>query len=204
MPKFISPIFQILFTFILVGILMFFEIISLSVFNPRVKNKMETNENDHNDFPVIIVRCSTPHISVIVIQLLYYTALMITSNALAILTIRFPQNFNESKYIAFSTFSLGLIWLAFLFLFGILGTELHVALVSLAIQLSALAVLVCVFGPRAFIMIVWPSRNVITSSATNVTTLSVTTGLQMNNIPTEDHQVSLVPAVASNADTSDN
>ena len=203
-PKYISPIFQILFTFILVGVLMFFEIISLSVFNPHVENEVETNENNHNDFPVIIVRCSTPHISIIVIQLLYYTTLMITSNALAILTIRFPQNFNESKYIAFSTFSLGLIWLAFLFLFGILGTELHVALVSLAIQLSALAVLVCVFGPRAFIMIVWPSRNVITSSATNATTPSVTTGLQMNNIPTEHRKVSLIPAVASNTDTSGN
>ena len=203
-PKYISPIFQILFTFILVGVLMFFEIISLSVFNPRVNNKVETNENNHNDFPVIIVRCSTPHISVLVIQLLYYTTLMITSNALAILTIRFPQNFNESKYIAFSTFSLGLIWLAFLFLFGILGTELHVALVSLAIQLSALAVLVCVFGPRAFIMIVWPSRNAITSSATNATTPSVTTGLQMTKIPTEHRKVSLVPTVASNADTNGN
>ena len=135
-PKCISPIFQILFTFILVGVLMFLELISLSVFNPHVENEVETNENNHNDFPVIIVRCSTPHISIIVIQLLYYTALMIASNALAILTIRFPQNFNESKCIAFSTFSLGLIWLAFLFLFGILGTELHVALVSLAIQLK--------------------------------------------------------------------
>ena len=203
-PKYISPIFQILFTFILVGVLMFFEIISLSVFNPHVENKVETNETNHNDFPVIIVRCSTPHISIIVIQLLYYTALMIASNALAILTIRFPQNFNESKYIAFSTFSLGLIWLAFLFLFGILGTELHVALVSLAIQLSALAVLVCVFGPRAFIMIVWPSQNVMTSTATNPTTASVTAGLQMTKIPTEHRKVSLVPTVASNADKSGN
>ena len=183
---------------------MFFEIISLSVFNPRVENKVEYNEKNHKDFPVIIVQCSTPHIGVLVIQLLYYTALMIASNALAILTIRFPQNFNESKYIAFSTFSLGLIWLAFLFLFGILGTELHIALVSLAIQLSALAVLVCVFGPRAFIMIVWPSRNVITSSATNPTTPSVTVGHQMTNIPTEHRKVSLGPPITSTTDTSGN
>ena len=203
-PKCISPIFQILFTFLLVGVLMFLELISLSVFNPRVENKVETNDKNHNDFPVIIVRCSTPHVAVLVIQLLYYTALMIASNALAILTIRFPQNFNESKYIAFSTFSLGLIWLAFLFLFGILGTELHIALVSLAIQLSALAVLVCVFGPRAFIMIVWPSQNVITSTGVIPTTPSVTAGLQMTNIPTKCCKVSVAPPVTSNTDTSDN
>ena len=203
-PKCTSPIFQILFTFLLVGVLMFLELISLSVFYPRVENKVETNDKNHNDFPVIIVQCSTPHIAVLVIQLLYYTALMIASNALAILTIRFPQNFNESKYIAFSTFSLGLIWLAFLFLFGILGTELHIALVSLAIQLSALAVLVCVFGPRAFIMIVWPSQNVTTSTATNPTTPSVTAGLPMTNIPTKHRKVSLTPPVTSKTDTSGN
>ena len=183
---------------------MFLELISLSVFNPHVENKVETNDKNHNDFPVIIVQCSAPHIALLVIQLLYYTALMIASNALAILTIRFPQNFNESKYIAFSTFSLGLIWLAFLFLFGILGTELHIALVSLAIQLSALAVLVCVFGPHAFIMIVWPSQNVTTSTAANPTTPSVTAGLPMTNTPTKHRKVSVVPPVTSNTDTSDN
>ena len=42
-------------------------------------------------------------------------------------------------------------------------------MISLAIQLSALAVLVCLFGPRVFIMIVWPSQNV-SATTTNPST----------------------------------
>ena len=38
------------------------------------------------------------------------------------------------------------------------------AVISLSIQLSALAVLICLFGPRVFIMIVWPSQNVKSAS----------------------------------------
>ena len=44
-------------------------------------------------------------------------------------------------------------------------TTIQTAVTLLTIQLSALAVLSCLFGPRVFIMIVWPKRNVQTSTA---------------------------------------
>ena len=87
---------------------------------------------------------------------------MIASNALANLTIQFPQNFNESKYVAFSTFSFGLIWLAFVITYFTTDTQLQPAVTLLAIQLSAPAVLTCLFGPHVFIIIVLPSQNVNT------------------------------------------
>ena len=93
--------------------------------------------------------------------MVYFTALTIASNALAILTIHFPQNFKEAKYVAFSTFALSL------------DVSLHTILHCYSkhqypkssnlfchIQLTALAVLLCLFGPRVLIMIVWPKRNV--------------------------------------------
>ena len=164
-PKFISPMYQIMFTFLLVGVQMFLELISLVVVQPSVKNMVVNNKENTNDFPTLALQCTTPHIVLLVIQTLYLTALMIASNALAILTIRFPQNFNESKYVAFSTFSFGLIWIAFIITYSTTDAHFQPAVTLLAIQLSALAVLICLFGPRVFIMIVWPSQNVNTTSA---------------------------------------
>ena len=124
------------------------------------------NTQNTNNFPVLSVQCTTPHTALLAIQMLYLSALMIASNALAILTIRFPENFNESKYVAFSTFSLGLIWIAFIMTYFATDAQFQSAVISLAIQVSASAVLVCLFGPRVFIMMIWPSQNVKTPSKT--------------------------------------
>ena len=162
--KFISPIHQILFTFLLVGIQMVLEVISLIVVHPGL-TKIQVNDTQNtNDFPVLVLQCTTPHIALLAMEMLYFSALMIASNALAVLTIRFPQNFNESRYVAFSTFSLGLIWIAFIITYFTTDAQFQSAVISLSIQLSALAVLVCLFGPRIFIMIVWPSQNVKSAS----------------------------------------
>ena len=110
-PKCIAPEHQILFTFLLVGIQMLLVAISLSVVPPNVKKSLQKNETNQDDFPVFVIQCTSPHIALVVLQMVYFTALTIASNALAILTIQFPQNFNESKYVAFSTFALTLMWI---------------------------------------------------------------------------------------------
>ena len=163
-PRFISSPFQILFTFLFVGGQMTLVLISLLIVHPTVVKNIATNKEDKNDFPKLVIQCLVPHTAVLVLQIAYCTVLMIAGNALAILTIRFPENFNESKYIAFSTFSFGVIWIAFVLTSFATDGTLNVALIPFAIQLCALAVLVCLFGPRVFIMIFWPSQNVITIS----------------------------------------
>ena len=129
-------------------------LISLIVVHPAVvKNQVNDTQNT-NYFPVLSVQYTISHIVLLAIQMVYLSALLIVSNRLAILTIRFPQNFNESRYIAFSTFALGLTWIAFILTYVATEAKYQSAVLSLAIQLSALAVLVCLFGPRVFIMIV--------------------------------------------------
>ena len=166
-PKCIGPEHQILLTFLLVGIQMILVGISLSVVPPRVTENLQKNETNQDDFPVLIIQCTSPHIALVVLQMVYFTALIIASNALAILTIQFPQNFNESKYVAFSTFALTLMWILVFIpsYIATAGTTIQTAVTLLTIQLSAVAVLLCLFGPRVFIMIVWPKRNVQTSTA---------------------------------------
>ena len=120
-------------------------------------------------------------------EALYLSDLMIASNVLAILTIRFPQNFKESKYVAFSTFSLSLIGMAFLITYSTNDVQYQSAETLLAIQLNALAVLICLFGPRVFIMIVWPSQNVKSlSKADNSASMSLAkTTMTMSELPTQ-------------------
>ena len=193
-PKFISPMHQILFTFLLVGVQMVFELISLIVTHPNVAKNQVNDTQNTNNFPILALQCTTPHIAILAIQMLYFSALMIASNALAVLTIRFPQNFNESKYVAFSTFSLGLIWIAFIITFLTTDAQFQPAVISLAIQLSALAVLVCLFGPRIFIMIFWPDRNVLTT-----TTASPSGPTSKSfNVPSENHPSTNTNAVTFN------
>ena len=86
-------------------------------------------------------------------SILYLIASLVASNAFAILTIRFPQNFNESKYVAFSTFSLGLMWIAFIFTYLNTADKFQTAVISFTIQMSAMSVLLCLFAPRVFIVL---------------------------------------------------
>ena len=158
-PKFISPIYQILFTFLLVGVEMVIQLISLILVYPDVEKNQVNDTQNTNDFPLLFVQCTTPHTVILAIQVLYLSALITASNALAVLTIQFPQNFNESKCVAFSTFVVVLIWLAFIITFVTTDVQFKPAVISLTIQLSALAILVCLFGPRVFIMIVCPIQN---------------------------------------------
>ena len=186
-PKFISPMHQILFTFLLMGVQAFLELISLLVVHPSVKNMVVNNKENTNDFPTLAVQCISPHIALLVMEALYLSVLMIASNVLAILTIRFPQNFKESKYVAFSTFSLSLIWIAFIITYSTNDAQYQSAVTLLAIQLSALAVLICLFGPRVFIMIVWPSQNVKSvSKEDNSASMSLAkTTTTMSELPTQ-------------------
>ena len=166
-PRFVEPSYQIIFTFLLVGFQMVLVTISLIVVYPESTKEIILNSRDTNDWPTLVVRCASPHFAMIAIQMLYYTFLLITSNALAMLTIRFPANFNEVRYVAFSTFSIGLIWLLFIIAYFATENEFRTAVISFAIQKSAMAVLVCMFGSR-FMIIIFSSNKTKDSNGTDI------------------------------------
>ena len=119
---------------------------------------LQKNETNQDNFPKLIIQCTSPHTGIAVLQIVHVTPATIFNNALAILTVHFPQNFNESKSVAFA---LGLMWMILIpSVFGTAETT-----VMLTIQLSALAILVSLFGPRVFIMIVHPKRYVQMTTA---------------------------------------
>ena len=165
-PKFIAPLYQVAFTFILTAIPIILIVISQTVDPPGIEKELKYNDTGHNAYPKLIVTCKSPHIAAIVLQMMYFSVLLIASNGLAVMTIRFPANFNEAKYVAFATFSLVLTWFFFILSFVVSNdTPYQGAALSTTIQISAMAVLVCLFGPRVFIIIAWPSKNTNISTA---------------------------------------
>ena len=77
------------------------------------------------------------------------------------MTISFPANFNEAKYVAFATFSrLDLVLFFVIAFIANIDSLYKGAALSTAIQVSQMAVLVCLFCPRIVIMILWPAKNV--------------------------------------------
>ena len=132
-------------------------------------NKYQVNGTQNtNNFLVLSLQCTTPHTALLAVQNDVHICF---DDGLAVLTIQFPQNFNESRYVAFSTFALGLTWIAFILTYVDTEAKYQSAVTLLAIRLSSLAVIVCLFGPRVFIMMVWPSQNVITAT-TSITSTS--------------------------------
>ena len=160
-PRFTEPYYQVLFTFIIVLVQMILFLISLVVVYPQSSEERKFQADNTLDFPTLVISCKNPHIAMLIIQVVYDTTLIIACNALAILTIRFPENFNESKYVSFSTFALGLIWLAFIPTYFATENESRTAVISFALNLSGFVVLLCIFGPRIFIMIFLPERNTL-------------------------------------------
>ena len=190
-PKFLAPGYQILFTLLLVAVQMVLVIISLVYILPDTFYTTNLNESNQNNFPTLILQCTSPHIALIVLQMIYYTALLVASNILAVLTIRFPENFNESKYIASSTFALSVMWLGFISGYFASDVINQTAVIAFTVQMSAFAVLICLFGPRIFLMIFLPSRN--------VKTLSVTGGVAPKALSTPRNSMA-IPALQRNGD----
>ena len=62
-PKFIAPKYQVLLTFLLVGIRMLLVLISLSVVPPDMTKTLQKNETNQNDVPVFVIQCTSHHIA---------------------------------------------------------------------------------------------------------------------------------------------
>ncbi len=157
-PRFIQSKYQVVFTFLLASIQMVLVFISLLVVYPEVIETVNLNNDNTLDTPTMDIQCSTPHIGVLIVQILFYSILLFVTNILAVLTIQFPENFNEARYVAFATFSALLIWVAFLQTYFAVDSSYQIGVVCFAIQLTSLAVLFCLFVPRIFILIVWKNK----------------------------------------------
>ena len=146
---FVKPWHQVLFTSFIVGGQMVFVVISIIVDYSNIANTdMDTNTDD--DFPILITTCANPHIAILVLLILYDSVLVILINGFAIFTIQFPKNFNEARNIAFATFAIGVVWLAFIALYFATKNEFRSGCIALVMMCMAFSILVCLILPRLY------------------------------------------------------
>ena len=172
-PRFSTPIYQIIFTLIIVAIQMILIIASLSFSHPELERPIHYDQNSEgrHGLPKVVIVCKKEVTAVVILSLFYETCIIAVATILGLFSFKFPKNFNEAKYISFCTFSLLVVWLGLIPAYFTTESqpEIQNATISLFIILSAFGVLCFIFGPKLFIAIFRPSKNRFTTTIHNET-----------------------------------
>ena len=155
-----APKYQVLFTFLAVAGQMVLVLGSVLHQYPGVSHNLRLNPRDNNDFATVVVACTPDHLIFIVLSLVYESAIITVTTICGIISFKYPKNFNETKHISLCTFALVVIWLAFLSSYFATATlqEFQNATISLAVIMTASAVLAFNFAPRIFIVVFNPHK----------------------------------------------
>ena len=162
-PKFTEPYYQVLFTSAIVAVQWIILIISTSVNQPEVLREIRIDANMPNAFPTLVITCLREHIGFLTVSVAYQSLLICLCTILGALSFKYPENFNEAKYIALCSMSILVIWIAFIITFFATQDteELQNITISLAVVMSGYAVLLSIFGPKLFIILFKPEKNTL-------------------------------------------
>lgn len=110
----------------------------------------------------------------------YNFALILVCTLYAFKTRKIPSNFNEAKFIAFAMYCTCVIWLAFLAIYFMRPSSMERSLIlCISVSLVAYVLLGTLFGPKIYILLFKPHRNV----RRPVTSLSLSSINQVNKCP---------------------
>lgn len=108
----------------------------------------------------VYLDCSTSNLDFGLSQV-YNFILIFICTVYAFKTRKIPSNFNEAKYIAFAMYSSCVVWLAFLAVYYMEEAYDQKPLVlSVSVSLIAFVLLGCLYGPKVYIILFRPHRNV--------------------------------------------
>ncbi|XP_073510919.1 extracellular calcium-sensing receptor-like [Phyllobates terribilis] len=108
---------------------------------------------------VIIVECNEGSFIAFWIMLGYLFLLATISFLVAFLVRRLPDSFNEAQLITFSMLAFLCVWVSFIPAFLSAQGKYTVAMEIFAIMASSWAILLCMFVPKCFIIVLRPNRN---------------------------------------------
>ena len=170
--RFTEPHYQVLFTCLIVTIQLLMVVISLAVQPPNIQQTIRLDLSAPNNFPTFVRACIPDPSAILLISVCYENAIVIISTVLGVLSFKYPANFNEAKYISFSTFALLLVWITFIIAYFVTEQilELRNVAISIAIEMSGFALLVPIFGSKLYIVLFRPKKNTTEGSRHDVHT----------------------------------
>ena len=163
-PSFTEPIYQAIFTIAIVSFQLLLVLIGLIIDHPVVKRDPEvvtTSFGQTGNAPEIIETCEPSHTAIMVLSLVFDSALIIACTILGLMTNGFPENFNEAKHVMFASFTLMVVWVLFIPVYLYTEDEFRPGVLALSIILSALALIVSIFFPRIYIIVFQKHKNTI-------------------------------------------
>ena len=154
--QFIGPWYQIIFTVTIISVQWLLLLGSTIVIPPEVTKEVKINAKLPNDFPTVVVTCVIEHTGFLVVSLAYQSLLILLSTVFGMLSFKYPHNYNDANYIAVCSTSVLVIWIAFIITFFATSNthELQNIAVSLAVVMTGYAVLLPMFGPRIYLLLV--------------------------------------------------
>ncbi|GMR47345.1 hypothetical protein PMAYCL1PPCAC_17540, partial [Pristionchus mayeri] len=155
-PRFITPKAQVGITGVIVSVQLVGSLLWLIVSPPGTTIIFPTRIE-----AVLTCNATASHLMV---SLSYNMVLIVACTVYAFKTRKIPENFNETRLIGFTMYSTSILWLAFVPIYFATQNNFFIQMTSLAmcISLSGTVALMCFFGPKVYIVLFQPEKNVRT------------------------------------------
>ncbi|XP_032230983.2 metabotropic glutamate receptor 3 isoform X2 [Nematostella vectensis] len=152
-PDFINPASQLLILAAVVGVEVVLAGVGLGYWSPKQIEKFPTKSD-------ILSTCNIQDYD-LVVAMSYNVLLILLCTMYAFRTRKTPANFNEARYIGFAMYTTCVIWLALLPVqIGVNDKDYKTLTLSINVTLNATTLLLCVFGPKVYIVLFRPTRNI--------------------------------------------